>query len=209
MEKNCWYYINSDGTAKGWYKEGYEPKGYKKYTYTNGQTVKTTVHMGNHVYMYALWDEFYIQYALNQEEANGKNKMIPYDKVLKMDTGRSVKTANNKIDVFKPYKYYKNEIYKGNYVTGYYEDLNQDLTGYNIYRKEVDGWMYIKGDSKSWFKFNHQTSGYTLYKKAVTSTGEYYINKTGNPGDHIILEAVWADSSAKTKSCQRRGLSIE
>ena len=82
------------------------------------------------------------------------------------------------------------------------------MIGYNLYRKEVDSWRYIKDNEVKWFEFDTETSGYILYKKDA-SAESIYLNKPGNPGDHIILEAVWSDSSPKTKSCQRRGLNDE
>lgn len=42
-EKNKWYYQNADGSAKGWYKEGYQPAGYTKYVYNDQQNVSKTV----------------------------------------------------------------------------------------------------------------------------------------------------------------------
>ncbi len=70
-EKNKWLYTNSSGT-KEWYQEGEQPFGFIKYRYTDGENVARTAHIGGHIYMYAVWNEFNVYYYANGiSENNG------------------------------------------------------------------------------------------------------------------------------------------
>ncbi len=183
-EKNRWYYESADGSSKGWYKEGCEPVGYKKYTYDDKQSVSSTVHAGGHVYMYAVWKEYYIQYALNQKEKTTSNKMIKYHQIIEQHTAKYATGVENDIKIFNaPYKHNGD-----GYVVG-----TITLKGYNLYRKEIDKWMYIKGSTKAWYKYDKAPSGYELYERTVLSD-EVYLGATALPGEHLVLVAVWSDS---------------
>ena len=172
-EKNKWYYQNADGTTKGWYKEGYEPAGYTKYVYNNKQNVSKTVKAGSHVYMYAVWNEYYIQY-------NATDATIGYQWILEQDTAKYADGAKNYIDIFEGAVKYTS---KTNYDEVY-------VKGYNLYRREIDKWMYINSSgTKNWYKKGSQPSGYTLYERE--NDGDAYLGATALPEEHLILYAVW------------------
>lgn len=176
-EKNKWYYQNADGTTKGWYKEGYEPAGYTKYVYNNKQNVSKTVYKGSHVYMYAVWNEYYVQY-----NANGAT--VAYTDILEQHTAEYASGAQNGITPFDNSKLYVNK-------STYY---NTCLLGYNLYRREIDKWMYISVDdgTKKWYKLNQNPNNYELYERARDSN--MYLGATAQPGEHLILYAVWGYS---------------
>ena len=172
-EKNRWYYESADGTDKGWYKEGYEPAGYKKYTYSDGQSVAKTVYAGSHVYMYAVWNEYYIQY-----DANGA--MIEPENVLDRHTGKYETGAENKLK-----KYKNSDIY----ISG--KPTEHKLVAYRLYRREIDKWMYINSSgTKKWYALGKQPSGYEIYERS-TLDSNVYLGATALPGEHLLLVAVW------------------
>lgn len=163
-EKNRWYYVSADGTNKGWYKEGYEPEGYKKYTYNNKQSVVQTVHKGNHVYMYALWNEYYIQY-----DANGA--MVPNDMLMKK---YAVSSESASTIIFYP-------------TLDYYQSGTKhstSMTHYTMYRREDGKWRYVDG----WYP-SKNLAGHSIYKVVGGATA--YIGPILQPGEHLVLVAHW------------------
>ena len=178
-EKNRWYYINESSGEKGWYKEGYEPAGYTKYVYNNSQNVSKTVYAGSHVYMYAVWNEYYIQY-------NASEVTIEYGRVLDQHTGIYASGAHNTIQRYAgtDNKYYFLDADRDLHVA------NRSLRGYNLYRREINKWMYVNSaGTKNWYTKGGQPSGYQIYEREADS--DIYLGATALPGEHLILYAVW------------------
>ncbi len=177
-EKNCWYYESADGSTKAWYKEGKEPDGYKKYEYTDTQNVAKTVYAGGHVYMYAVWNEYYIQY-----DAGGAT--IEYGNILEEESGKYATGAHNDVQVYED-----SIVYVDNPVTGEREDHPKSVVKYQLYRREIGKWLYIHNDgTKKWFVKGEQTGGYSIYER--TADANIYLGATALPGEHLVLKAIW------------------
>ncbi len=170
-EKNKWYYKDTYSTAKGWYKEGEQPVGYKKYLYLDGQSVAGTAYAGGHIQMHTLWDEFYIQYNSNEAIIGNSN-------ILVQKNAHFLKGDTNKISFFSGAK-----------ING----VSKTISGYCLYRKEIDMWYYKSADgaTKVWCYWGEQPSGYTLYTKNKPTTGDAYLGATAYPGEHLVLYAKW------------------
>ncbi len=173
VEVDMWYYESPDSSVCDWYKEGYEPEGYSKYIYEDEQNVKQTVHAGEHVQMYALWDEFYIQY--NANGAAIKDTAIKMQELGKYQSGNT-----NPIS-----RYTSSNVTDGQILT---------FDGYYLYRREIDKWYYKSADGSThgWYKKGNQPSGYTLYIKTFPIVGSAYLGGTAHPGEHLVLYAKWS-----------------
>lgn len=171
VEKNKWYYQDTDSNNRGWYKEGYQPVGYVKYVYNDGQSVAQTVHAGNHVQMHALWDEFYIQY-------NPNYAVIKVDKIKKQETGRYKQNIQNPITL-----YTNSDLHNK-------PTQNITISKFSFYRKEINKWLYEDANgNRGWYYAHYQPSGYTLYYKYAGSAN--YIGATAPPGEHLVIYAHW------------------
>lgn len=172
-EKNKWYYKSSDGSTKGWYREGDQPVGYTKYLYADGQSVAGTAYAGGHIQMHTLWNEFTIQY-------NSYGKIIANANILPQKTAHYLAGNTNKLSFFVV----DSEIYKNN---------TPQIDGYYLYRKEIDKWYYqnTDGSHKVWCYKDQQPEGYERYVKAKPSSGNAYLGVTALPGEHLVLYAKW------------------
>lgn len=164
-EKNRWYYVSPDGATKGWYKEGYEPTGYRKYVFANKQKIAKTVYEGSHVYMCALWNEFYIQY-----DANGAT--IEHNCV-------QPQFSSSCTSIYQLQFYPNSIVYNNGAAT---TKQNEYLT---LYRQEdnkwycSDGWyVLVNGNDSAKTKFMNIAGG------AIDGSLLY-------PGDHLIVVAGW------------------
>lgn len=182
-EKNKWYYINPDTEEKGWYKEGYQPDGYMKYEYADGQNVAQTAYKGGHIYMYAVWNEFTVYY-----DAGGA--LIPRNKILESDKfiyNPNQTTLKNYFDV------YDSNFIMYSTATQSFEEVK--LSGYTLYRADKDESMYVSpGGTKIWLPGREPTCNvlgisYTLYEREITD--DNYLGSTATPGETLILTAVW------------------
>ena len=65
-----WRYVNSDGSAGGWYAEGSQPDGYTKYLYKNKTVVSATTAVADDVvHLYAQWTP--ANYTITFQDADG------------------------------------------------------------------------------------------------------------------------------------------
>ncbi len=168
-ELNKWYYTDSDGN-RGWYAEGFEPAGYKKYVYSDCQRVVQTVHAGSHLYMYAAWDEYRV-YC----DANGAK--IKLSGIKPMVTARNCSGYINSVNA---------------YTTA---DLDSGtFNGCHLYIPEEDKWYYQSSDGsdKGWYKEGSQPAGYSKYLKPFNSSGVASFGGTAPVGETLILVAQWS-----------------
>ncbi len=172
VEKNMWYYISADKETKKWFREGDQDEGYTKYLYEDGQRVSGTAYKGGHIQMHALWNEFYVQF-----DANGA--IIKNENILVQNSFHYKKGNTNVIPFFA------SSTLNGKTV---------NITGYHLYRKEMNMWYYISADGKTkkWCKEGEQPAGYTLYVKSKPATGNNYLGITAYPGEHLLLRAIWS-----------------
>ncbi len=164
VEKKQWLYVDSaDSSKKQWCLEGTQPKGYKKYVYSDGEAVSKTVHKGNQVIMYAVWDEFFIYYNPNGDAKAAHQLLL---RKRGWNSGGNV----NSISPF----------------------TISNFKGYNLYWCEADKWLYYNSTTKDleWFKKGSQTSGYSLYLKTF-SNGTAKIGSTVPYGQSLVLYAKW------------------
>jgi len=182
-EKNKWYYESPNGTTRGWYKEGYQPVGYKKYVYADRQNVAETVHAGGHVYMHALWDEFYIQYDPGVA-------MIACENIRPQSTGRYISNIQNSINL-----YTDDDLYFEGNLLGINYSQNLTIVKFSFYRREIDKWLYAnENGDRGWYKIYCEPEGYTLYYKYAGSAN--YIGATALPGEHLVIHAHWTSTQA-------------
>ena len=172
VEKNMWYYISADKETKKWFREGEQDEGYTKYLYDDEQSVSGTAYAGGHIQMHALWNEFYVQF-----DANGA--IIKNENILVQNSFHYKKGNTNVIPFFA------SSTLNGKTV---------NITGYHLYRKEINMWYYISADGKTkkWCKEGKQPAGYTLYVKSKPATGNNYLGITAYPGEHLLLRAIWS-----------------
>lgn len=164
-EKNKWYYENISTGARGWYVEGREPDGYKKYVYTDGQSVRQTAYAGGHVYMYAVWNEYSIYYSVGNKkiEINYNDLLTPTTAVYAVGVANTIKEY-----------------------TGY-----SGFQGWMLYRRERNTWYYVNnatGD-KGWYAEGAQPSGYVKYVRVPTANT---LGRSAPSGEHLILVAKWS-----------------
>ena len=155
---------------RGWYEEGFEPAGYKKYTYSDQQRVVQTVYAGSHLYMYAAWDEYRVFC-----DANGAK--IKLSGIKPMVTARNCSGYINSVNA---------------YTTA---DLTSGtFNGCHLYIPEEDKWYYqsADGSDKGWYKEGSQPTGYTKYLKPFNSNGIASFAGTAPIGETLILVAQWS-----------------
>ena len=172
-EKNKWYYEDTNSDTKGWYTEGEQPVGFKKYLYANKQSVAGTAYAGGHIQMHALWDEFTIQY-------NSRDKIIANANILPQKTAHYLTGNTNKLSFFVvDSSMYQNNIPK--------------IDGYYLYRREINKWYYqsTTDSHKVWCYKDQQPEGYELYVKEKPLSGNAYLGATALPGEHLVLYAKW------------------
>lgn len=154
-----WYYTN--GSVSGWYAEGSQPTGYKKYLYSDQVSVAHTTSVSNDtVTMYAQWS--YINYTVTFNSNGG--------------TGQAM--ASQQITYGTYQKLRKNTYTRIGYVFG----------GWNGYRKSDKKWYYDNGTSDCWCLEGSEPSGYQkhIYKDEVTVGKSTTVNN-----DTIIMYAHW------------------
>ncbi|MBR4286259.1 MAG: hypothetical protein IKT55_00990 [Clostridia bacterium] len=162
VEKKQWLYVDSFNNKK-WCREGAQPVEYKKYVYSDGETVSKTVHKGNQVIMYAVWDEFFIYYNPNGKAA-AAYELLPRKRGW---------TGGGNVNSISPF-------------------VTTGFDGYNLYWREADKWLYYNSATQGleWFKKGAQTSGYSLYLKTFNN-GTAKIGPTVPYGQTLVLYAKW------------------
>ncbi len=167
-ELNKWYYKDTNSNEHGWYVEGRQPVGYKKYVYSDGQNVRQTVAAGNHLYMYAVWNEYSIYYSMGN---------------------RSMSSSDDYEILFPTIG-----VYEDDYINSIHIYSNDDFCGWNLYRREQNKWFYsvpnYYDDFHGWYYENLQPEGYQLHLRPKTKPT---LGKTALIGDHLILFASWMD----------------
>ncbi len=170
-ELNKWYYTDSNGN-RGWYTEGFEPDGYKKYVYSDGQNVVQTVYAGSNVYMYAAWDEYKVY-------CNANGAKIGISGIKPMITARNSTGYTNYIETFTSDDLYLEE---------------RTFNGCYLYREEIDSWYYESSDGaqRKWCKEGSQPAGYKKYLKTFNSDGVASFGGTALAGETLVLVAQWS-----------------
>ena len=178
-ELNKWYYIDSnDNGNRGWYVEGFEPAGYKKYVYSDQKLVVQTAYAGSHIYMYALWDEYKVFC-----DANGA--MIKTACIKPMVTARNSKGCVNTIE-----SYNASDLN----VALYDQETIPTFNGCYLYLKEENKWYYENSDGshRVWCEEGSQPAGYKKYLKPFNSQGFGSFGRTAPEGETLILVAQWS-----------------
>ncbi len=140
VEGDKWYYESADGGTRGWYKEGSEPTGYKKYVYKDGVTVKQTVPKGHNVEMHAFWNEFKVYYFAGAVS-------VPFEHILTPTVGEP--TSN----IVRTLENFSSSI------------SSSEQNGSYIYHIESEKWYYqnSSGSSKAWYASGSQPSSYVKH----------------------------------------------
>lgn len=164
VETGKWYYTNSDGSVKGWYVEGEEPKGCSKKVYKDEASIKQSTNQGSHIIFFAAWNEFTIYY-----DSNGV--LIKSAKIL-------LPTVVNK-GFSTPVKKYDTSC-----ISIYEDNVPTSLNGYNQYLVESELWRYYSDtDSSIWLE---ESSNLPLYTYTYNS-----ISNGLSAGRRVVFSADW------------------
>lgn len=158
---NKWFYQGPGG--QGWYVEGSQPNGYKKYLYRDQASIAHTSGTRNDtVTMYAQWINPIKYNLVFMPNGGGASTQMPQQTIT---YGVNTKISAN--------------IYsKGGY----------HFTGWTANRKSDNKWYYSNGSDTGWFLEGNQPKGYTKYKYKDQAT----VAKTSAvDGDKVYLFAQW------------------
>lgn len=158
VEIDKWYYKSADGSSKGWYKEGSEPEGYKKYVYSDGAKVVQTVPKGQNVEMYAVWNDFKTYYF-----AGGK--VIDFDSIKTPTLCPIRQNANSGKTDLKSYL------------------TDSTATPWYVYNVNTDKWCYKnESNTREWYTFGTQPNNYVKYINAVGT-----VRNTAEVGESLVM----------------------
>lgn len=154
-----WYYTN--GTNSGWYLEGSQPSGYKKYLYSDEVNVAHTTSVSNDtITMYAKWS--YINYTVTFNPNGG--------------TGSTMTPQQITYGTYQ--KLRKNTYTRNGYI----------FYGWNGYRKSDNKWYYDNGTNDCWCLEGDEPNGYQkhIYTDEVTVGKSTTVHN-----DTVIMYANW------------------
>lgn len=174
-EVNKWYYSSPDGEDCGWYVEDCQPKGYRKYLFSDKQSISKLVFAGSNVYMYAVWNEFYVYYNANGVEVSEKG-------ILNSMTAVHGSGIYNMV-----------LPYQSKYLSPGYRDYQ--LQGYCQYWMEEDKWLCENDDGEVIGWYSQTQIDENNYVKHVIEPSSY-ISESVNVGDHLVLYAQWSYENA-------------
>lgn len=158
IEGDKWYYKSADGSSKGWYKEGNEPEGYKKYIYSDGAKVVQTVPKGQNVEMHAVWNEFKAYYFAGA-------KVIAFENIKTPTICPIRQNANSKTTTLKSYL------------------GNSTVTPWYVYNLSTDTWCYKnENNTREWYSFGTQPNNYVKYINAVGT-----VRNTAEVGESLVM----------------------
>lgn len=167
VEMEKWLYTSADGSTRAWYKEGSQPRGYLKTTYSDSTSIASTAYEGRHLIFYAKWNEFVVIYDANGQEIKSNKIKAPLVAVY---------GSNNTI-----------AQYTANDISG--TGTKPNPLGYRLHRFDADTWRAVKSSdsTKVWLN-SSQINGSTYVYDVYTGTN---VISTAPIGTRLVLQAQW------------------